>query len=84
MSDGNVITDVEGLCEDDRQAGRDVAENTLQRQGDASAGDTQTGNQRQEFNAKILHGHDREEHEYEDLRHPREQGSHGRFELETR
>ena len=43
VADRDVIADVEGLGEDDRQPGGDVAEHALQGQGDAGAGDAEAG-----------------------------------------
>ena len=84
VADRDVIANVEGLREDDRQTGNDVAEYALQGQRDARAGDAEAGDQRQQFDPEVLHGHDDEQAEDEQLHQPCDQLAHWRFELEAR
>ena len=80
--DGDVFADPVRLGEYDGEARHDVAQHALGREGDAGAGDAETGHQRQQFDAEILQRHDDEQPEHENARDAGQQLPHRRFEIQ--
>ena len=60
----DVFADAEGLGEDDRESGHEVAEHSLQREADPEAGHADAGDQRRDLEAELVERHhDGKEHD---------------------
>src|SRR5438093_729188 len=77
----DVFADAEGLGEDDREAGHEVTEHSLQREADPEAGHADTGDQRRDLETELVERHHGGKEHDDDLEDADDQKPHRRLHL---